>query len=60
MNISGSATGKKLHPQGVIVPLLTPVTKEETICFPQVQPLVDHVLDGGVDGLFVLGTSVLG
>jgi len=42
--------------RGVIPPLVTPLTKDEEIDVPAVGPLVEHVLAGGVHGLFILGT----
>lgn len=45
------------HPAGVIVPLLTPVDRDEKVQFAQLDALVDHVIEGGVDGIFVMGTS---
>lgn len=45
------------HPEGVIVPLLTPVDANEDIHFEQLSKLVEHVIAGGVDGIFVMGTS---
>lgn len=45
------------HPEGIIVPLLTPVDANEDIQFEQLAKLVEHVIEGGVDGIFVMGTS---
>lgn len=43
--------------QGVIVPLLVPVTKEEAVNYEQLMRLTNHVVEGGVDGIFVNGTT---
>ncbi len=43
--------------QGVIPPVVTPRTLEGTIDVPSLENVVKHLLDGGVDGLFVLGSS---
>lgn len=43
--------------RGVIVPLITPLTKEEDIDLPSLKKLLKHVTDGGVNGIFVLSTS---
>lgn len=41
---------------GVIPPAITPLTPEGRVDPPGVQQLVDHLLRGGVDGIFVLGS----
>ena len=46
-----------LQPKGIIVPLLTPVDAQENVNYEQLDKLVDHVIEGGVDGIFVMGTS---
>jgi dihydrodipicolinate synthase/N-acetylneuraminate lyase len=38
-------------------PLVTPLTRDERVETNQLRALVDHVLDGGVDALFVLATT---
>ncbi|MFI6294525.1 dihydrodipicolinate synthase family protein [Nonomuraea sp. NPDC050790] len=42
---------------GVIPPVCTPMTPEHEVDTASLVRLVDHLLDGGVDGLFVLGSS---
>jgi 4-hydroxy-tetrahydrodipicolinate synthase len=42
---------------GVVVPMVTPVTPEGRLDEPAVDRLVDFLLAGGVDGIFVLGTT---
>jgi 4-hydroxy-tetrahydrodipicolinate synthase len=42
---------------GVIPPVCTPLTPEYDVDTASLRRLVDHLLDGGVDGLFVLGSS---
>ena len=46
--------------EGVIVPLLTPLDKEERVDEAAFRALIQHCLDGGVDCLFAGGTSGLG
>ena len=46
--------------EGVIVPLLTPVDEEERVDESAVRALIRHCLKGGVNGIFVGGTSGLG
>lgn len=43
--------------QGVVVPMVTPITAHGQLDDPAVQRLVDFLLAGGVDGIFVLGTT---
>ena len=42
---------------GVIVPLLTPLCPDETLDLAGLERLVEHVVAGGVDAIFVMGTS---
>jgi len=41
---------------GVIVPMVTPLTAEEKLDGPAVRRLVDFLVAGGVDGIFILGS----
>lgn len=43
--------------EGVIPPVVTPRTAEGQIDIPSLERLLQHLLNGGVDGLFVLGSS---
>lgn len=42
---------------GVVPPVCTPLTPDREVDVPSLIGLVDHLTAGGVDGLFVLGTS---
>lgn len=42
---------------GVIPPVLTPLHEDGTIDTDTLRTLVDYLIDGGVDGLFALGSS---
>jgi 4-hydroxy-tetrahydrodipicolinate synthase len=42
---------------GVVVPMVTPVTADGQLDEPAVDRLVDFLVAGGVDGIFVLGTT---
>ncbi|MCO5985300.1 dihydrodipicolinate synthase family protein, partial [Actinoallomurus spadix] len=42
---------------GVIPPVCTPLTPEREVDTASLTRLVDHLLEGGVHGLFVLGSS---
>jgi 4-hydroxy-tetrahydrodipicolinate synthase len=43
--------------QGVIPPVVTPRTADGAIDVPSLENVTKHLLDGGVSGLFVLGSS---
>lgn len=42
---------------GIIVPLLTPLQDRDTLDPEGLDRLIDHVIEGGVHGLFLLGTT---
>ncbi|MEU8586956.1 dihydrodipicolinate synthase family protein [Streptomyces sp. NPDC048664] len=42
---------------GVVPPVCTPLTPEREVDVPSLLTLVDHLVRGGVDALFVLGSS---
>jgi 4-hydroxy-tetrahydrodipicolinate synthase len=46
-----------LEHHGLVVPMVTPVTNGGKLDEPAVERLVDFLLAGGVDGIFVLGTT---
>src|SRR6266850_2180396 len=46
---------KKL--EGIIAPMVTALTHDEKIDVKTTRTLVDFLIDGGIDGLFPLGTS---
>ncbi len=41
---------------GIVVPMITPLTADECVDHPAVYRLVDFLIEGGVDGIFVLGS----
>ena len=43
--------------RGVVPPLLTPLTADGEVDLPSLERLVTRLLDGGVDGIFALGSS---
>ena len=45
----------KIH--GIIPPLVTPLKADETLDLEAVGLLIEHVIAGGVHGLFILGTT---
>ncbi len=49
------STVKTYH--GVIVPMVTPLTPQGELDEPAVKRIIDHLVTGGVQGVFVLGTT---
>lgn len=43
--------------RGIIPPLITPLRGRDELDFAGLERLLEHVLEGGVHGLFILGTS---
>lgn len=52
---AGSKTQKKIH--GVIVPMVTPLNETGELDEPAARRVIDHLVGGGVQGIFVLGTT---
>ena len=42
---------------GIIVPLLTPLNADETVNYAQLEALIEHVIEGGVNAVFVMGST---
>jgi 4-hydroxy-tetrahydrodipicolinate synthase len=43
--------------RGIVPPMVTPLADEDSLDQPGLERLIEHVLAGGVHGLFVLGTT---
>lgn len=43
--------------RGIIPPMVTPLSERDTLDVAGLEKLVEHILGGGVHGLFVLGTT---
>src|SRR4051812_43501002 len=43
--------------EGIVPPLITPLLSHDQLNEPGLERLIEHVLAGGVHGLFILGTS---
>ena len=43
--------------RGIIVPMVTPLLDRNTLDVSGLERLIEHILAGGVNGLFVLGTT---
>ena len=48
---------KRLKYHGAVVPLVTPFTAEGNLDEPALHRLIDSQIAGGVEGVFVLGTT---
>jgi len=42
---------------GIIPPMVTPLLDEDTLDLDGLDKLINHLIEGGVDGLFILGTT---
>jgi dihydrodipicolinate synthase/N-acetylneuraminate lyase len=42
---------------GVVVPIVTPLTPQGDLDESGVRRVIDHIVEGGIDGIFVLGTT---
>jgi len=42
---------------GVVIPMITPVTPNGELDEPAVRRVIDHLIEGGVSGIFILGTT---
>lgn len=43
--------------KGIIPPMITPLTSNSKLDFDGVDKIVNHLIDGGVHGIFILGTT---
>ena len=43
--------------QGIITPMATPLAGPDELDVPGLRRLIEHILQGGVNGLFILGTT---
>lgn len=43
--------------EGIMVPMVTPLNDQQQIDFEAVEQLIEHMLKGGVHGIFILGTT---
>src|SRR5271169_3766297 len=47
----------KLPLTGIIPPMVTPLRDRDGLDFAGLEKLIEHILAGGVNGLFILGTT---
>ena len=43
--------------RGIIVPLVTPLSESNTLDITGLHNIIEHVIAGGVSGIFLLGTT---
>lgn len=43
--------------RGIITPMVTPLLTQDTLDIDGLERLIEHILAGGVHGLFLLGTT---
>src|SRR2546427_7422671 len=43
--------------KGIVPPLVTPLRDRDELDVPGLERLIEHILSGGVSGLFILGTT---
>ena len=43
--------------QGIIPPMVTPLNKDFSLDVESLEKLINHILEGGANGLFILGTT---
>lgn len=57
-NENGSTLNSELpHFSGIIPPMVTPLAARDTLDVEGLERLIEHILGGGVHGLFILGTT---
>ena len=47
----------KLPLKGIIPPMVTPLSEDQTLDSKGLKNLIEHLLEGGVSGIFLLGTN---
>ena len=45
------------RPRGVLPAIITPMTNEGSVNIPALRKLIDYMIDGGVHGIFAMGTT---
>ena len=44
-------------PKGILPAMITPMTKDYKVNFPALRKLINYMIDGGVHGIFAIGTT---
>ena len=50
-------TKKIVVPDGLICPMITPFHKDESINFEEMNKMIDYLIDGGMDGILIGGST---
>jgi 4-hydroxy-tetrahydrodipicolinate synthase len=50
-------SNESLKVQGIIPALITPMNEDGTVSEEGLQAVIDHVIDGGIHGIFILGSQ---
>ena len=45
------------RPEGIVVPLITPMNSDGSICISQIPIQVERMIANGIDGIFAFGTN---
>lgn len=56
-NVAGGSCRLNRPLEGIIPPLITPLLDRDRLDVEGLERLIEHVLGGGVNGIFILGTS---
>jgi len=48
---------KNLFFEGTVCPMITPIREDFTLDTPSTKRLIDHLIEGEIDGIFILGTT---
>lgn len=43
--------------RGIITPIVTPIRRDESVNYEQLGKVLDHIITGGVDAVFVMGST---
>ena len=55
--MQNTSTSSHTPYHGVIIPMITPVTPNGELDEPAVRRVIEYLIDGGVNGIFILGTT---
>jgi 4-hydroxy-tetrahydrodipicolinate synthase len=56
-NMTRETTSGSRRFQGIVTPLVTPLSDHDTLDRAGLRRLIEHVIQGGVSGIFILGTT---
>lgn len=56
-DVIASGRSSTLKLSGIVPPLITPLSARDTLDVAGLERLLNHVIDGGVSGVFILGTT---